>query len=215
MAITPPAGLPASGNIADVDPMSGTLQRRGGGTQFDEGVNIARITVTPSYAAKVRIMIAWTNASLSHEALGNANAFVRIGIYHPVSMSTTNDSSGPCTSHVKEGPYVTIYDNQLGTTTPICVALDTAATGTSSLVEDGKLLLSRQQISGFLEPSIPAPASALNTTCTTTTSPWCQAFSSPGQAVYYVVAEMFAPGGGEIPNHVGSLQFYVKANARP
>ena len=215
-AISLPAGMPASGNVADVTPMTASLVGRNGGAQLDLGVNVARIAVTPSYANRVRITIAWVNVSQAHEILGNANAYVLLGVYRPVSMSSSG-SSGPCISHAND-PILSsssIYDDQLGATMPICVVLDQNATGTLAQLETGKLLLSRTQVSGFLEPSVLAPASALNVACTSVESGWCQAFSSPGQAVYYIVATLVAPGGGKIPSGVGNLKFYVRANALP
>lgn len=207
--------MPASGNVADITPMTASLVGRNGGAQLDLGINVARIAVAPSYANRVRITIAWVNASRAHEILGNANAYVLLGVYRPVSMSSSGSSSGPCSSHGSD-PILSsssIYDDQLGTTMPICVVLDQNATGTSAQLETGKLLLSRTQVSGFLEPSVLAPTSALNVACTSVESAWCQAFSSPGQAVYYIVATLVAPGGGKIPSGVGNLEFYVRANA--
>ncbi len=213
--IAPVAGMPASGLVADVTPMTAVIQHRDGGSQYDKGLTVARITVASAYAARLRVIIAWTNSSNARHLLGNANAYIKVGIYHPVSMSTSGNSSGPCSAHDRDAPYASIYDSQLGTGTSICVALDATVTGTAAQLDEGKLLLSRKQISGILEPGIPAPASALSTTCTTTTSPWCQAYPAPGQAVYYVVAELFSPGDGGLPDHIGGLNFYVKANARP
>lgn len=204
--------LPGSegGAVAVVTAMSSKVTRPNGGAQLNTGVALARIAVAQAAASHIRVNVSWTNVQeVSGGILGNPNSQISIGLYHPIH-------SGECTSSDKESnkgkeiaaPRVTIEDTNAE---KLCGALDEASTGSSTVSAEGKLLLTKTLIGGFMEPSIAGKA-ALNA-CSATAEAWChtETVKDENQDPLYLVASIVTPGG--IPQGqqsvAGSLKFFV------
>jgi len=215
--ISPPAGTPTSGNIADVTNYSSPVNRTNGAAQLQVGVTLGKIVVSKMLTNAIQVIIDWTNTSQAVKVLNNPNAQISIGLYHPVS-------NGPCPSTTPsvDEPLVTILDSDNNS---YCVALDQQATGQFAS-STGKLLLAQNQVGGFLTPSLDESAQS-SPNCGSGTVAWCQPLSlqssdsataalMANQRVLFVVASIVTPGGvpqGQQPS-ISTLSFYIGVNAR-
>ncbi|TAN22880.1 MAG: hypothetical protein EPN30_08025 [Actinomycetota bacterium] len=217
-SITPPAGTPANGAVASVDTsIASGVTRSNGAAQLDAGVVLARISVTPIYAAKLKVEVFWTDPYDAAQALNSPHAQISVGLYHPVHTGTCYNTDSTQTDTL-----VTVTD---GTT--YCAALDSAAGGSSN-IGGGKILESRSMPSGYLLPAatdngalsgcVGLGTGQIPSTPTASAEaalPWCQPASVTGSGALYVVASILTPGG--VPpgqqSQLSSLSFFINANA--
>lgn len=195
LSISPPSGT-VNGAIADVTQMSASVTRSNGAANLQAGVTLARVAVAAPESNHFRLAIAWTNAADAAKVLNNPNAQISIGLYHPVHTGTC----GYAPSNSVTAPLVNITDTDNGT---YCAALDQTATGSASVL-NGKLLLAKNLVSGYLAPALDGSASVsacgastANSTATEEALPWCQPTSvtDPNQRALFVVASIVTPGG--------------------
>ncbi len=199
LTIAPAPGL-TGGQIADVITMSATVTRSNGNAQLQEGKTLAKADIAKDFTNRMRVAMFWSNTSRSKGNLVGGGGQIRIGIYHPVSITT-----GGCTTGK-----LAIVD--AGTT--FCGILDSAAPG-SPTVSEGQLLLAESRIGGWLRPTVDASANL--TTCATDTSlltAWCQpAGLDPDKRRIYVIASLLNPAGTVPPGqqtNVANLAFFVR-----
>lgn len=211
LTISPPAGLPASGSVADVTAMTSTVTRANGGANLQTGVTIAKVTVAGSYANKIRIEIAWTNVAQRVSVLNNPNAQISIGLYHTIHTGNCNTGSGATTV----APLLNLTDTDSNT---YCVALDQTATGSPSVSAEGKLLLTANTIAGDINPKLSGSSSlsACAANVVNDNDVWCQpaSIADANQRALFVVATVTIPGtipAGQQAS-VSTLGFYVKAS---
>lgn len=209
LSISAPAGLPASGNVADVTTMTASVTRTNGGALLQTGVTIAKINVAASYSNKIRAEIAWTNVNNAATLLNNPNSQISIGLYHAIHTGNCVGTSGGTTV----APLINLTDTDNAT---YCVALDQSATGSPSVSSSGKLLLAKNIVGGNLNPA--DDLSGAESACAANTSndndvP-CQPASvtDANQRALFVIASVTTPG--TIPpgqqGSVGSLSFFVR-----
>lgn len=209
-----------SGAVANVIPMSSTVSRSVGAAQLQSGVTISRILIAKDFTQSAKVTIAWLNPQDAAKVLNNPNAQIGVGIYRPVH-------TGACTGG-DPSTAVGVDDNMLsGNSTSavdFCAYLDSSS-ASSPPFEDGRLLLSRTVLTGYLRPSVDGSAGAA---CASGSTAWCQpsAMSTNGalagdetqQRAFYVIASILTPGGnpqGQVPQ-LNSLSFgvFVKRTAR-
>lgn len=210
VSISPPAGLPASGAVADVTPMSSTVTRANGGATLQTGVSVAKVAVAASYSNKIRVEIYWTNANQSISVLNNPNAQISVGLYHTIHTGNCNTGSGATTV----APLINLTDTDSAT---YCVSLDQSATGSPSVSSAGKLLLTRNLVGGNLNPGVDASStlSACASNILNDNDVWCQpaSITDANQRALFVIASITVPGtipAGQQAS-VSTLGFYVKA----
>lgn len=209
ITISPPAGLPASGNVADVTTMASTVTRANGGARLDTGVTVAKINVASAYTNKIRVEISWTNAGQAISILNNPHAQISIGLYHTIHTGNCNTGSGTTV----DAPLINLTDTDSAT---YCAALDQSATGSPSVSSTGKLLLTTAQVGGNLNPALDG-SSALSACASSgvDTGGWCQPASvtDASQRALYAIASITIPG--TIPPSqqasVSTLGFFVRA----
>ncbi|MBX6370305.1 MAG: hypothetical protein IRZ04_20225 [Rhodospirillales bacterium] len=199
--IAAPPGL-TNGEVADVTAMSSAVTRSNGGASLQTGVAIAKLKIAKDFTHRVRVVIAWTNAVDAAKVLRNPNAQISLGLYRPIK--TTTGSCSPGEVKVSDGG------------TDFCAVLDTAARGSATVStsgsSEGTLLLAKNIVTGFIEPTI--DGSGTLSTCSTSTTSWCQPASGVGadQRVLYVIASILTPGG--VPQgqqtQAGSLSFFIR-----
>ncbi len=218
-SITPAPGVPTNGSVASTDTSIATaVTRSQGQAQLQTGVTLARIEVAPSYAARLRVSVFWTDPYDAGKALNNPNSQISVGIYDPIH-------TGNCvnTSSSTVAAYVTVTD---GVSNTYCSRLDESATGSASVSASGKLLITSTIPGGYLLPasldngSLSACASFAGTATTETSLPWCEptataagALTSSGPGVLYVVASVLTPGGSPQGQQatLNSLSFFIDA----
>lgn len=232
-SITPPAGLPSSGAVADVDStgLSGQVTQSNGNAQLDQGVPITKVIVANGYENKLRVSVGWTNAATAASFL-NGKDQISVGLYYPVAVTT---SSGSCSS----SNALKVLDTQAetsagGTAGAVCVVLDPATSGSYSLnTATNTIMISQQTIAGYLTPSISATTSAGGPTSTCPTyssgSPtaWCDPQGTVAdtsgapthdQHVLYVLASVLNPANHVPPGQQassGSLDFFTQVRGTP
>jgi hypothetical protein len=199
-----PAGLAADGSVADVQTMSATVTRSNGSAYKETGKTIAKLKIAKDYTSDLRISIVWTNPVNAAKVLNNPNAQITIGLYRPVSLK----GAGACST---AGALV-VTD---GATT-FCTLRDGGATGSGSVSSSGELLIAKENLAGFLSPTISAASASSCVTDTGAPTAWCQPstdYVTASERLLYVIASITVPGG--IPqgqqNEVGTLDFYVQA----
>jgi len=215
--ISPPAGVPTTGSsageVASVDSsaLSGSVTQASGAAQLNDGVPVTRVIVADSYESKLRLTVAWTNATSAGSFL-NGKDQISIGAYDPVSLPT----SGSCTSGALK-----VTDSNV-TGGEICVKLDTGASGSYSFNPDTHtLLLTQQTIGGSIRPAATVTSQA---TCSTSPTTWCDppgsvvdnTIGTPtgNQHVIYVLASILNPANHAphgLQSYTGSLSFFVQA----
>ena len=210
LSVSSPAGLPASGAVADVTTMSSTVTRANGGAQLNTGVDVAKINVAAGYTNKIRVEIAWTNANQAISVLNNPHAQISVGLYHTIHTGNCNTGSGTTV----DAPLVNLTDTDSAT---YCAALDQSATGSPSVSSTGKLLLTTSDVGGNLNPALDGSGSL--SACAANTSNdndvWCQPASvtNSSQRALFVIASITVPG--TIPPgqqaSVSTLGFFVRA----
>lgn len=212
LSIQTPTGLAAGGKLTAVTAMSSSFTRPQGNAQLQAGVALERLVVTGGYENRVKLDMSWLDPQDAGQVLNNPNSQFHVGVYHPIH-------TGVCTSG---------QDNQVGDTAAtitdatmndgsgghvFCGRLDSTATGT--IVNSGKLILSRTQLGGFLMLTATAPGSP--PTCTSTGSTWCNPASglAAGQLVAWIGVTIVTPGGKPVgqQNTVSQLDFYVASSA--
>jgi len=209
LSISTPPGLPTSGNVADVTTMSSTVTRTNGGAQLTTGVTIAKINVAKSYANKIRVEIAWTNANQAISVLNNPNSQISIGLYHAIHTGNCVGSTGGTV----DAPLINLTDTDSNT---YCVSLDQSASGSPSVSAAGKLLLARDIVAGNINPALDGSGtlSACAANVANDNDVWCQPASvtDASQRALFVIASVVVPG--TIPPgqqaSVSTLGFYVK-----
>ncbi|MDQ4212475.1 hypothetical protein [Microbacterium capsulatum] len=214
-AISPPAGAPASGEVAEVTPLSSTVTRPNGGALLQSGVALAKLQMSYQMANAIRVDVSWTNAVHAAQVLNNPNAFISTGLYHAIHTgSCVNATAGSVAA-----PLVNVTDTD---SVVYCAALDQ---GTTGMVDSaGKLLLGGSQVNGYLAPAM-AGSNALSACAAAPGSPTlaqeeaqaaCQpaSASNASQNTLFVIASIVTPGG--IPQgqqaSLSSLTFYVRAS---
>lgn len=209
LSISPPAGLPASGAVADVTPMSSTVTRTNGGATLQTGVTVAKVAVAASYSNRIRVEIFWTNANQSISVLNNPNAQISVGVYHAIHTGNCNTSSGATTV----APLINLTDTDGAA---YCVSLDQTATGSPSVSSAGKLLLNPNLVGGSLNPGVDASStlSACASNSSNDNDVWCQpaSITDANQRALFVIASITVPGTIPVGQQasVSSLGFYVK-----
>jgi hypothetical protein len=204
-SISPPAGAPSSGDVANVTSMSSTVTRTNGAAQLQTGVALAKLALAKSNSTGLRVDIAWTNANHTARVLSNPNVQISIGVYHTVH-------AGNCKSTAQsvDAPLVNLTDTDSAT---YCAALDQGATG-RFVSSTGKLLLAQNQVDGFLLPAL--DGSDTLDSCASSggdTDVWCQPASvtDPNQRALFLIASIVTPGGipeGQQPD-LNSLDFFI------
>lgn len=210
-SVAPPAGTPSSGNFADVTPLAATVNSGNGGATLQTGIAISEITMSDSSMAKARVDISWTDVSDAAKVLKNPNAQIVVGLYHA-------DHSGSCTTNAP-GNTVPAFVDYTDGAQPLCLALDTTATGLP--VSGGQLFLAHNQVSGYLLPSLVPSANVSCAAAPTTESAtqWCQPASvtNTSSQALWAIASITVPGNGNSPQgqqgQLTSLSFYVGARA--
>ena len=213
--ISPPAGIPANGAVAEVTSLSTTVTRTNGAATLQSGVAIARIITGSTLANHVRIDIAWTNPSQAAQVLSNPNAQITIGLYHPVHTGDcTTTASLVSGTNAADRVNVTDTDGAL-----YCALLDESAIGSAS-ASSGSLQLATRIVGGYLAPQLDLSGSesacAASTTDGTATceAATAVAVNSTSSRALFVIASITTPGG--IPTGqtatTGSLTFYVGAH---
>lgn len=211
LSISPPAGLPASGAVAEVTPMSSTVTRTNGGATLQTGVTVAKIAVAASYSNKIRVEIFWTNANQSISVLNNPDAQISIGVYHAIHTGNCNTDIGSGATIV--APLINLTDTDSAT---YCVSLDQTATGSPSVSSAGKLLLERNLVGGNLNPGVDASSalSACASNISNDNDVWCQpaSITNANQRALFVIASVTVPGTIPVGQQasVSTLGFYVK-----
>lgn len=211
LAISSPPGLPASGHVADVTAMTGTVTRTNGAATLATGVRIAKVNVAAAYANKMSLQISWTNVSQAVSVLNNPNAQISIGVYHTIHSGNCNTAG---TGSTVDAPLINLTDTDSAT---YCAALDQSATGSPSVSTTGKLLLTTSIVAGTLNPALAGSgtvsACAVNTA--NDNDVWCQPSSvtDANQRALFVIASVTVPGS--IPSgqqaSVSTLGFFVTA----
>lgn len=208
-SISPPAGTPSSGKVADVTTMSSTVTSTNGAAQLQTGLALAELTTSKTMANQIRVEISWTNAVQGARVLNNPNVQISIGLYHTIHTGQCNSAS-----HSVDAPLVNLTDTDSNT---YCAALDQGATGKFAN-STGKLLLAQNQVAGYLTPSL--DGSGTLSACTSSgsdTDTWCQpaSITDSSQRALYVIASIVTPGGipqGQQPD-LSSLTFYTDVRA--
>lgn len=218
--ILPVAGS-SGGAVANVSSSSldGTVTRSGTTTV---GVPVSRIIVAKSYldnsttGQNIKVSVAWTNAST---ATLHGNDVVSIGLWYPVSTSTT----GSCHNGT-----LFVADNQVtGGPTGVCVLPDTAATGgynvdtASTSAQQGTLILSKASIGGYLVPGTGQPSTIALCAADASQSTWCQPPGVGDQSLdtnrtLYVLAQVVNNGGNVPPGQQpspGDFSFFTTVKA--
>lgn len=218
-SIAPPAGA-SGGVVATVDSsgLSGSITESRGNAQIDEGLPVTKLLAADGYENQLRVHVTWTNGA-SAGAFLNGQDQISIGLYYPVSVTTTN---GSCTS----ANTLKVLDSTTAAGA-VCVALDSPGSGSFNLNSStSTLFLSQSALSGYMLPS--SSASTPSGSCPTDTgaqSAWCDpagttvdnASGTPtnNQHVLYVLASVLNPNNhspqGQQPAN-GSLDFFVQAD---
>jgi hypothetical protein len=205
LSVATPPGLSGSGNLTDVTAMSSSFTRPQGNASIQAGVALERLVIAQGFENRVKIDVSWLDPQDAGDVLNNPNAQIYVGVYHPIH-------TGSCTSGANgslDDTAATITDSTL-TPTTYCAQLDASAAGT--IVNAGKLILSRTQLGGFITTSATAPSP---TTCASTGSAWCLPTSglSAGQSVAWLGFTIITPGGKPVgqQNNVSQLDFYVRS----
>lgn len=204
-SITPPAGLGASGAVADFTTTSGTFTRPNGNAQIDAGIQVGRIDVAAGFATGLRLNMAWLNSGEAAQVLNNPNAAIWVGVYYPIYQGTCSGT----TKTVEETRATMDYNG-----TSHCSQLDSSALG--KLVSDGKLVLTRELISGQIQPKASdASVSACGVVDTNTT--WCRpSGADASKNILFVGATIVTPGGkpqGQV-NNVSDLKFFFNVRGQ-
>lgn len=205
LSISAPPGLGAGGAVADFTTTSGTFTRPNGNAQIDAGIQVGRIDVAADFATGLRLDMAWLNSPEASQVLNNPNAAIWVGIYYPIYEGTCTVT----TKTVEETRATMVYSS-----TNYCTQLDTTALG--KLVNAGKLVLTRELISGQILPKASdASISACGTANTNTT--WCRPTGvNANKNVLFVGATIVTPGGkpqGQ-QNNVSDLKFYFSVRGQ-
>ncbi len=204
-SITPPAGAPTSGAVAEVTTMSSSVTRTNGAAQLQTGVALAKLAASKGAANHLRVEVSWTDAVNGARVLNNPNAQISVGIYHTIHTGSCNSAS-----NTVDAPLVNLTDTD---SSSYCAALDQNATG-KFVNSSGKLLLARDQISGYLLTTVDGSGSLSSCASSVTdTDTWCQpaSVSNASQRALFVVASIVTPGGlpqGQQPQ-LTSLNFYT------
>jgi hypothetical protein len=204
-SISPPAGAPADGEVAEVTALSSSVTRTNGGAQLQTGVALAKLVTSKSAANHLRVEISWTNATQGVRVLNNPNAQISVGVYHPIHTGACNNASNSV-----DAPLVNVTDTDANS---YCAALDAGTTG-KFVSAAGKLLLAQNQISGYLLTSVDGSGSL--SACASSgndSDAWCRpaSVSDVNQRVLFVIASIVTPGGipqGQQPQ-LDSLDFYT------
>lgn len=203
-SITIAPGITSTG-IATVTAMSQTVTGAGQGASAIAGVSIARVNIAASYTTHARLDVAWLDPQDAQQVLNNPNAQIVFTLYHPVATSSDGTATGSCP--VVGGVQTTKVTD--GATT-YCTLPDKGATGSPSVSGTGTLLLAKNQLVGYLIPSV--NGNNTDAACTATPATWCQTSSDgTGQRAIYAVAAITVPGGtpsGQAAQ-AGSLKFLV------
>lgn len=211
-SVSPPAGGPTSGGVADVTPIAASVTRTNGGATLQTGVALAEITLSSAVVPHLMVSVAWTDVSQAAQVLNNPNAQISVGIYYTIHTGDCNTSgSGSKT----DAPLVNLTDPSDGAT--YCAALDTGATG-PVVSSTGKLLLSGSQVAGYLfTANLSSSTISACASSSVDTLSWCQPASvtDSNQRALFVIASIVTPGGipqGQQPS-LSSLTFYIGASA--
>lgn len=220
--INPPAGA-TGGVVASVDSsgLSGSITESRGNAQVDEGLPVSKLLVAGGYENKLRVHVTWTNGAEAGAFL-NGQDQISIGLYRPVSVTSTN---GSCTS----AGTLRVLDSTT-TAGAVCVKLDPASAGSFSFNSaTDTIMLSQSALSGYLVPT--ASAGSPSGSCPTDSgsqSVWCDPAGTTventsgtptnDQHVLYVLASVLNPNNhspqGQQPAN-GSLDFFVQADRIP
>lgn len=212
--ITPAAGLASNGQVASVDTsIASAITTSNGSAQLDSGVVLSAIDVAPSYAAKLRIEIDWTDPYDAAKALKTPNAQISVGLYYPIHQGSCVNSDKSETN-----AWVDVVDGSYN----YCSELDGSVTGSSNVGTNGKLFLAKNLPSGYMlstkadNGSLATCTTFTGTASTESTLPWCQPEGVSTTGVIFVAASILTPGG--IPPGqqatLTSLSFFVQATAR-
>lgn len=218
-SINPPAGA-SGGVVATVDSsgLSGSITESRGNAQINEGVPVTKLLVADGFENQLRVHVTWTNGATAGSFL-NGNDQISVGLYYPVSVTTTN---GSCRS----ANTLKVLDST-STAGAVCVALDSPGSGSFNLNSStSTLLLSQSALSGFMLPG--SSAGSPSGSCPTDTgaqSAWCDPAGTTvdnttgtptnDQHALYVLASVLNPNNhspqGQQPSD-GSLDFFVQAD---
>jgi hypothetical protein len=211
LGIQPQTGLAAGGKLTAVSSMSSPFTRPQGNAQLQAGVALEQLVVTGGYENRVKLDVSWLDPQDAGQVMNNPNSQFYVGVYHPIH-------TGVCTSgqnNSVDDTAATITDTTMNDGSGghvFCGQLDSTATGT--IVNAGKMILSRTQLGGFLMLTASAPSSP--PTCTGTGSTWCNPASglSAGQLVAWLGFTIVTPGGKPVgqQNNVSQLDFYVASS---
>lgn len=199
-----PDGVAADGSVAEVGTMSTSVTRSNGGAYKETGKTIAKLKIAKGYTSELRVSVVWTNPVHAAKVLNNPHAQIVMGLYRPVSLKGAGACSTAGALAVTDGA------------TTFCTVRDGAATGSSSVSSSGELLITQQELAGFLSPTISAASASSCVTDTGAPTTWCQpstTYVTANERLLYLIASITVPGG--IPqgqqNQVGTLDFYVQA----
>lgn len=206
LSVSPPGGVSGSGRVADFTPTNVTFTRPQGNAQIQAGLTVGRILVAKGYASSLRVDAAWLDPNDAAQVLNNPNVSVWIGLYYPIYQGTCTSGHA---NEVSDTRATMTYDS-----TDYCTALDASATG--SLVAGGKLILSRQLVSGSLRATADDTAAVACTTNSSNAS-WCRPSGiATDQNLEFVGATIVTPGGkpqGQQHN-VTDLQFFFDVRSQ-
>ena len=218
-SISPPAGSPTSGAVADVTPIGATVTRARGAATLQTGVALAEVTLSSAALSSLMVSVAWTNVAQAAQVLSNPNAQISVGLYYTIHTGNCNTSG---TGSKTDAPLVNLTDPSDSST--YCAALDQSATG-PVVSSTGKLLLSGSQVAGYLRPNLTSGSISGCTSSSVDTGTWCQpnvvvsgtaaSELSTSERQLFVIASIVTPGGipqGQQPS-LPSLTFYIGASA--
>lgn len=219
LAVKTPEGS-VNGAVGEVVKLNSKVQASKGAAQLDAGVALARIDVAWKAADELQVDVAWTNVvEAIKKVLQNPHAQISVGLYEPVhagACSGTKEEEEDKGNEVVS-PYVKVtdeYGSNQETKQELCGKL-AAAGGSVTVSAEGKLLLTREALNGYLEPT-GAGSDTLGdcSEAAAESETWCQPASIAGekkQDALYLVASIVTPGGtphGQQPPESAALSFF-------
>lgn len=204
-----------NGAVGEIVKLSSKVEAPKGASQLDVGVALARVDVAYQSANQIQVSVAWTNAPEAiSKVMTNPHAQISVGLYEPVHTGSCTGEVEVSATKGKEvvSPYVAITDEYgSGEKQTLCGKL-ASATGSATVSSEGKLLLTREALNGYLEPS--GSGSKALSACGASGAEWCQPASLAGeknQDASYLVASIVVPGGtphGQQPPESAALAFF-------
>lgn len=218
LTVTPPEGS-INGAVGEIAKLNSKVQSPKGAAQLDAGVALGRVVVAYESADHVQVDVAWTNiVEAIKKVLQNPHTQLSIGLYEPIHTGSCNGTKETTAYKGKEveEPYIAVTDeyeaNSKQETQELCTKL-AAATGSTTVSEAGKLLLTKEVLNGYLEPTGAGSGSLSACPAGGESETWCEPLSitNSKQDALYLVASIVVPGGtphGQQPPESAALDFF-------